>query len=639
LDKIQFCCSPRRKIKHKYIFWEFTQSHRQFLDSKKLFFQLPPLLQLHTGVIINLSSISNLNILRVARWVIAPTRQSAAVYAAATVAGMAAAVIAAQNQSRLAAALGAIGSAGGAKDGATGGANALVDLAIWSAVAAVAAAVRGAVFTALHQRMYARLAAAVFGRVRAADMAVWDVEWRENDLARTAVSDVQETVSAATLLVNVTLRNAATIVCVIAAWRGVSSNSALLWVGLAACAAHLTLAAVVHPWNQRAGDAARAAKQEGEAVMQEFVQKHTGVLLCAWQEVYGQLASAAATNYAARGNAEVAAYAAAIAASQIFPRLGELAVIAALVAGGVNACASASAGASAGIIGAAFESIGYYHMLTGAVNECKDQWVATWRQRVAISRIWQILQRPDPAAVNDGLCTPANVDDELFAPARNSVVFENVTFSYPTAGAPVLRDFSLVVQPGELVVLRGKSGRGKTTLLKLLLGLYAPDAGTVTICGKSPRANDRPRADLRRMIAVSPQDPLYFPQQTLRENIEMGLSLEGLACARERAQASERALARAGLGELAGRLDARVVELSGGQRQRLAVARVLLRNGDQPAPVVVLDEPTAALDDETAAEVVAALAAHLAETGAAAIWITHQHQVVPPHPRIRTVHL
>lgn len=65
------------------------------------------------------------------------------------------------------------------------------------------------------------------------------------------------------------------------------------------------------------------------------------------------------------------------------------------------------------------------------------------------------------------------------------------------------------------------------------------------------------------------------------------------------------------------------------------MARVLLR----AAPVVVLDEPTAALDDETAREVVDALAAHLAATGAAAIWITHQHQVVPPHPRIRTVHL
>lgn len=576
---------------------------------------------------------SNLDILRVARWVIAPTRASAAAYAAATAVGVAAAVIAAQNQARLAAALAP------ALAGASASAN-LVALALWSAVAAAAAAARGAVFTALHQRMYARLAAAVFGRVRAADMTVWDVEWRESDRAQTvmsAVSDVHETISAATLLVNVTLRNAATAVYVVVAWRAAAAPH-LLWVGLAACAAHLALAAAVHPWNQRAGDAARAAKQEGEAVMQEFVQKHTGVLLCAWQGVYGCLAAAAATNYAARGNAEVAAYAAAIAAGQLFPRLGELAVVAALTS--VYVGAEVGVGAETAIAVAAYtrtiEAVAYYHVLTGAVNECKDQWVSTWRQRVAIARIWQILQRPEPA----GADLQAEDHSEPQAQIGPVIAFENVTFTYPTAGAPVLRDFSLAVQPGELVVLRGKSGRGKTTLLKLLLGLYAPDAGAVTLCGRSPRASGRPRADLRRLIAVSPQDPLYFPQQTLRENIEMGL----FACsqASEQAnkqaseQASERALARAGLGELAGRLDARVVELSGGQRQRLAVARVLL-NRDQP--VVVLDEPTAALDDETAAEVVAALAAHLAETGAAAIWITHQHQVVPPHPRIRTVHL
>jgi ATP-binding cassette subfamily B protein len=152
-----------------------------------------------------------------------------------------------------------------------------------------------------------------------------------------------------------------------------------------------------------------------------------------------------------------------------------------------------------------------------------------------------------------------------------------------------------------MVALVGPSGVGKTTLLSLLLRFYDPQHGRVLVDGADVR--EFQYRSLRRQISIVPQEPVLF-STSVRENIAYGrpdATLGQIQEAARQAEAHEFILAMpqgydTNIGE-------RGVLLSGGQRQRLALARAFLKN----SPILVLDEPTAALDAETEAAVLRAL--------------------------------
>ncbi|GAA3853911.1 ABC transporter ATP-binding protein [Saccharothrix violaceirubra] len=174
------------------------------------------------------------------------------------------------------------------------------------------------------------------------------------------------------------------------------------------------------------------------------------------------------------------------------------------------------------------------------------------------------------------------------------VALEHVTFTYPGADRPALRDVTLTVRPGETVALVGENGSGKSTVAKLVAGLYAPTEGRVRWSGADLAGLDRSAVADRVMVVF--QEPVRWPH-TARVNVRVG----------RHGRVDEHALAdaagRSGADEVVDRLPAGWetllskhfrggVELSGGQWQRLAVARGLYRD----APLLVWDEPTAPLD-------------------------------------------
>ncbi|MFI0419320.1 ABC transporter ATP-binding protein [Spongiactinospora sp. 9N601] len=179
------------------------------------------------------------------------------------------------------------------------------------------------------------------------------------------------------------------------------------------------------------------------------------------------------------------------------------------------------------------------------------------------------------------------------APASfERISVEDVTFTYPAADSPALRGVSLHVARGEVVALVGENGSGKTTLAKILAGLYEPDGGRVTwddtdLAGIDPH-------ELRARIAVIAQDHTRWPL-TARHNITMGTDKgePAMISAAEVAGADEVvAELPAGYETLLDRRFKDGKELSGGQWQRIAVARGFYRD----APLLICDEPTAALD-------------------------------------------
>ncbi|BAQ71379.1 sulfate/thiosulfate import ATP-binding protein CysA [Rhodovulum sulfidophilum] len=169
----------------------------------------------------------------------------------------------------------------------------------------------------------------------------------------------------------------------------------------------------------------------------------------------------------------------------------------------------------------------------------------------------------------------------------------------------------LTVAPGRIVALLGPSGAGKSTLLDSIAGFLAPDRGRVLWQG----SDLGPLAPGDRPLSVLFQDNNLFPHLTAARNVGLGLRPD-LRLTPAQGRAVEAALDRVGLGGLGERKPA---ALSGGQRGRVALARMLLRN----RPLMLLDEPFAALGPALKAEMLALVAELARETGATVLFVTH----------------
>ena len=181
---------------------------------------------------------------------------------------------------------------------------------------------------------------------------------------------------------------------------------------------------------------------------------------------------------------------------------------------------------------------------------------------------------------------------EKYIKKEFAITINSVTFSYDGENA-VLQDFSLQVKSGECVAITGASGCGKTTLSKLLLGLYPLDGGTIIINGLDIKKCHL--TALRKQIAYVPQEPYLF-NGSIEENIRMG---RPDATEEEIIKAAKQANAHEFIIQLSQGYQTKVGErgnnLSGGQRQRIAIARAILKD----SPIILMDEATSALDNES----------------------------------------
>ncbi len=183
---------------------------------------------------------------------------------------------------------------------------------------------------------------------------------------------------------------------------------------------------------------------------------------------------------------------------------------------------------------------------------------------------------------------------------RGEISFDNVIFGY-VPGKPVLKGINLHIPQGKKIALVGLSGGGKTTLVKLIPRFYEIQQGSVRIDGVDNRMY--PLHVLRQNVSMVLQDSVLF-EGTIRENIEIGKpganDYEIIEAAKK---ANIHEMILSDLGGYAGMVREQGKNLSGGQRQRIAIARAILRD----APILILDEPTAALDVESEVEVLHAL--------------------------------
>ncbi len=262
-------------------------------------------------------------------------------------------------------------------------------------------------------------------------------------------------------------------------------------------------------------------------------------------------------------------------------------------------------------------SIGDMVMLLQLVNMAKQpvfmmSWIVDVSQRaIAGSKdYFKVMEEVPEPTVNPQLVAAAETSDvpeldltpaEPLRPTEGPVfAFEDVSFSYES-DKPVVADITFAAQEGHKVALVGESGGGKSTLVNLLLGLYQPTEGKLTVLGHD--AAELTAERLRASVGVVFQESYLF-SGTIRENIAYG---KPGATMEEIVDVAKRANAHGFIEEFPNGYDTvigeRGLKLSGGQKQRVAVARAMLKD----APILVLDEATSALDTKAERAVQAGL--------------------------------
>jgi ABC-type lipoprotein export system ATPase subunit len=230
--------------------------------------------------------------------------------------------------------------------------------------------------------------------------------------------------------------------------------------------------------------------------------------------------------------------------------------------------------------------------------------------RIVVTAAGQDGRAPLEAAATSVAAAPGVTVAELHGVAKS--------FGRGAIAAQVFSGLDASFQGGRVTAVTGPSGSGKTTLLHLLAGLDLPDAGEVEVCGARVQALDRAaRAELRRRhVALVAQQPGLVPFLSARENVELAEEIRGRT-----GEGTHETLATVGLAERAGQ---RVSRLSAGEQVRVAVARALAAR----PRLLLVDEPTARLDQANALTLGTLLSRLARDTGAAVICATHDPVVI-----------
>ena len=231
--------------------------------------------------------------------------------------------------------------------------------------------------------------------------------------------------------------------------------------------------------------------------------------------------------------------------------------------------------------------------------------------RTQMERVEDVMEYPDDPALAEEADRPEDTD---YSKLKGGIEIRNLTFGYSRLAEPVIRDFSMKLEPGSRIAIVGGSGSGKSTISKLVAGLYQPWEGEILFDGRP--ASQIPRDVFTGSVAMVDQDIVLF-EDTIANNIRMWdpsiADFEVILAARD-AQIHDDIMQRPG--GYSGMLNENGKDLSGGQRQRLEIARVLA----QDPSVIILDEATSALDAKTEYELVKAVK----DRGISCIVIAHR---------------
>jgi ATP-binding cassette subfamily C protein LapB len=301
---------------------------------------------------------------------------------------------------------------------------------------------------------------------------------------------------------------------------------------------------------------------------------------------------------------------------------------------GVTTATSAGTISYAGVVIVGVGMIAHQEMTMGGLIACS---ILGGRAVAPLAQISQLLSRMTTTRtayrqLNEMMNLPPEGpqgEGLKLAGLKGLIEFRNVSFRYPGAPEKTLEDLNFTIQPGEHIGLLGRVGSGKSTIARLLLGLYPPEEGLVMIDGTDIRQLDP--LEMRRYIGTALQESVLLTG-SVRENIGLARSHVD---DEELLRASELSGTHQFMGQIANGYDLRLADrgegLSGGQRQSIALARALAGS----PPVLVFDEPTSAMDSQTETALIQRLQEEL--KGRTLLLITHRPPLLALVSRIMLV--
>lgn len=278
----------------------------------------------------------------------------------------------------------------------------------------------------------------------------------------------------------------------------------------------------------------------------------------------------------------------------------------------------------------------YTNFVLESSNEAGDQWAKIQGAIGASTSVFDLVRRIPTVRDPVQRALDEHRQRQALAASEPIIRMNNLTVTYGAMDVPALNGVDLEIRPNDRVAIVGRSGSGKSTMLRTILRFYDPTSGSISLMGDD--LTQLTRKQIAEKVSVVSQEPNLFPMSLL-DNVMYGIEKDavdpetGEPCyGQPYRMAAQESLLRAGLpieenNDLNLDLDTRVGEggraLSGGQRQRVAIARALIRRPD----LLLLDEPTAALDSESEKKVVEALRDSMQDTKSM-VMVTHRLGVV-----------
>jgi len=470
----------------------------------------------------------------------------------------------------------------------------IYEIALLQFVASLFAGIRGGMYSYLHNITYMHTYKILLNTVMQIPMELWDTDVVPTELNKTILSHIRDVSQFTGMTINVFYRSLSGILTITYFLYPLSAR--LYLVCMLSASANIAVAHIISKHYQRITTKMQKTREVIDKHSQEFVTNYTSMRLYRMENTQMDRCHTNLMKLKDVSFEEGYTYGLYQFVFAMFPRICEITYIITIFYLGFRANF--------------WECLTYYGVMSDTVNICKDTFFSISRSRDAIH------------ALKKYMLMESNIQKKIPLDIGHGGVIEfcDVTFAYPTKpDIDVLDHFNESIHIGDKIAFIGTSGIGKTTLIKLIMGLYdSYKAGNICYNGYSLR--DYTIVD---SVAIVPQEPTYYSEKTIRENVLIGNTSS--SAHKSPIYTDEHiidVLRRVKLDFLVDNLDNIQANLSGGQKQRIAVARVLLTD----RPIVVLDEPSSSLDKDTEKVVIAELSEYFKDR--TVILITHNLDII-----------
>lgn len=393
----------------------------------------------------------------------------------------------------------------------------------------------------------------------------WDEHINKNELLKCMLSDITIFVNCFSRAFGLLLK--ATLTSIFIGYTLLNISIYYFLLAFILCISRsILLEKLAKKWEDQ-NDNVNKVKQDLETHITDYIHNNATFQLCGVERTYIHMVDSVISNYKKSGIIEAKTYSAFMLMFNLIVKFLDIGILF------INESIKSSNLLEIQII------ITYFKILSDSVQNITDVYKDFSRNKHSINNVFKYIGMSENSYM---MKENVNISNDILEPV---IEFKNVKFKYKSRNEYIFTNMNKTIYFGNKIAIVGESGKGKSTIFKLLKGLYVPQNGHVLINNRDTTIINT--FELNKLISVVPQEPIILQDKTLRQNIELftyklTTSTKDLVSLLDKVE----------LSSLVPHLDEKIINLSGGQKQRLSIARALLVN----SPILLLDEPFSGLD-------------------------------------------